>query len=71
MTFIEPKDDGTGLFQIIQDGSRQFYFTFDGFVDELSERLGSNGALTHILATGIFDDANSILTSDLVIVGLD
>jgi hypothetical protein len=69
--FIEPKDDGTGLFQIIQDGSRQFYFTFDGFVDELSERLGSNGALTHILATGIFDDANSILTSDLVIVGLD
>ncbi len=68
--FIEPKDEGTGLFQIVQDGSRQFYFTFDSFVEELTQRLENNGEVSHILATGTFNDTNSILTSKLIIVGL-
>ena len=33
-------------------------------------RLLENSGITHIIATGIFDDDNSILTMDSVIVGL-
>ncbi len=68
---IESEDDGSGLFQIVQDGSRQFFFTFEGFVEALSNRLENDAAVTHILATGTFDDTNAILSSDFVIVGLN
>jgi hypothetical protein len=68
---IESEGDGSGLFQIVQDGSRQFFFTFEGFVEALSDRLDNDAAVTHILATGTFDDANAILASDFIIVGLN
>ena len=66
---IEPQEGDNGLFQLVQGGSRQFFFTYAGFIEELTERL-ENSDITHIIATGIFDDDNSILTMDSVIVGL-
>jgi hypothetical protein len=68
---VESEGDGSGLFQIVQDGSRQFFFNFEGFVEELLERLDNDAAVTHIVATGTFDDTNAILASDFVIVGLN
>jgi hypothetical protein len=68
---VESKGDGSGLFQIFQDGSRQFFFDFEGFTGELSERLENDAAVMHILATGFFDDTNVILESDFIIVGLN
>jgi hypothetical protein len=68
---VESEDDGSGLFQIVQGGSRQVFFTFEGFVEELLERLDNDAAVTHIVATGFFDDNNAILESDFIIVGLD
>ena len=66
---IEPKDSGLGLFQVLQAGRRQMFFTFDSFVEELEKRL-ENTDVTHIVTTGTFDDANSILTTDFLIVAL-
>jgi hypothetical protein len=68
---VESEDDGSGLFQIVQGGSRQVFFTFEGFVEELLERLDNDAAVTHIVATGFFDDNNAILESDFIIVGLN
>jgi len=68
--FIEPEGDGSGLFQIVQNHRRQFFFTFEGFVEELSERLANNAEVTHIIAAGYFNDTNALLSSDFMIVGL-
>jgi len=68
---IEPEDDSSGLFQIVQRGSHQFFFTFDGFVAELAQRLGDGAEVTHIIAIGAFDDTNAILSADLVTAGLN
>ena len=69
-SFIEPEGDGSGLFQIVQDHRRQFFFTFEGFVEELTERLDNNVDVSHIIAVGHFEDTDSILESNFVIVGL-
>jgi Domain of unknown function (DUF4382) len=68
--FIEPADSDSGLYEIVRDGQRQFFFTFDSFVDELKERLTAGGRVIHVAAIGTFDDANAIMASDIVSVKL-
>ena len=55
-------------FHIISGGKRQFYFTFDGFEGDVSERLENAGEVNQILVTGAFDDVNYSLTADLATV---
>lgn len=64
--FIEPADSDSGLYEIIQGGRRQFFFTFDSFIEELKERLAANAQVMHVVAIGMFDDANAITTTDVV-----
>jgi hypothetical protein len=68
--FIEPANNDSGLYEIVQDGRRQFFFTFDSFVEELKERLAADAQVIHVIAIGIFDDANAIMTTDVVSVKL-
>ena len=68
--FIEPADSDSGLYEIFQDGRRQFFFTFDSFIEELEERLAANAQVIHVVAIGMFDDANAIMTTDVVSVKL-
>ncbi len=68
--FIEPADSDSGLYEIFQGGRRQFFFTFDGFVEELKERLTADAQVIHVIAIGIFDDTNAIMTTDVVSVKL-
>lgn len=67
--FIEPEGNGSRLFQIVQDHRRQFFFSFEGFAEELAERLDNNADVNHIIAVGYFDDASVILESNFIIVG--
>ncbi len=67
---IEPADSDSGLYEIVQSGRRQFFFTFEGFVEELKERLTDGGRVIHVIAIGTFDDANAILDADVVSVKL-
>ena len=67
---IEANGSGQGLYFIVADGSSQLLFTFEDFVDELSEHLNQNAAVRHIVAVGKFDDAVSALTVDRVTVNL-
>ena len=66
---IEPLDSDRGLFQIVQNGSRQFFFSYTDFAEELTLQL-TESSVTHFIATGVFDDTNSILTTDFATVGL-
>jgi hypothetical protein len=50
-------------------GQRQIFFTDADFVYNLTQRLGDPN-VSHIVAKGIFNDSNSILTTDFLIVGL-
>ena len=68
--FIEPADSDSGLYEIFQGGRRQFFFTFDGFVEELMERLAENAQVIHVIAIGVFDDTNAIMAADVVSVKL-
>ena len=68
--FIEPADSDSGLYEIVEGGRRQFFFTFDSFVEELKERLAADAQVIHVIAIGMFDDANAIMTTDVVSVKL-
>jgi hypothetical protein len=67
---IEPQDSDKGLFQIVRNGSRQFFFTYTDFAEQLALLL-TDSSVTHFIATGVFDDTNSILTTDFATVGLE
>ena len=68
--FIEPADSDGGLYEIFQGGRRQFFFNSDSFVDALKERLAANAQVIHVVAIGVFDDANATMTTDVVSVKL-
>jgi hypothetical protein len=68
--FIEPADSDNGLYEIVQGGRRQFFFTFEGFVEELQGRMAAGGRVNHVIAIGMFDDANAIMDADVVSVKL-
>ena len=67
---IESANLGEGLFQIVQNGDHQFYYTFDEFREELTLRMDSS-SVAYVTSTGVFDDANTILTAKFLIVGLE
>jgi hypothetical protein len=68
---IAAQNDGEGVFQIVQEESRQTFFTFDGFAAELAQRLDTGSEVTSIISRGFFDDAIAIFSADLVIVALN
>jgi hypothetical protein len=68
--FIEPADSDSGLYEIVQSGRRQFFFSFEGFVEELNGRLTAGGQVIHVIAIGTFDDANAIMDAEVVSVKL-
>jgi hypothetical protein len=68
--FIEPADSDGGRYEVVRNGRRQFFFTFDSFVDELKEGLTAGDRVIHVIAIGTFDDANAIMASDVVSVKL-
>jgi hypothetical protein len=67
---ITPNESGQGLFFIVEKGSRQLLFTFEDFVDELSEHLNEDAAVRHIVAVGKFDDTTSAMTVDWITVSV-
>jgi hypothetical protein len=67
---IKPNESGQGLYFIVEKGSRQLLFTFEDFVDELSEHLNENAAVRHIVAVGKFDDTKSAMTVDWITVSV-
>lgn len=67
---IKPNESGQGLYFIVADGSSQLLFTFEDFVDELSEHLNENAAVRHIVAVGKFDDSVSAMTVNRVTASL-
>ena len=68
---IVPDGDRSGIYSIVQGGSRRVNFTFDGFAGELRDRLNSNAQVRRVVARGLFDDASATLTSDWVAVKLN
>jgi hypothetical protein len=67
---VEPKDDDSGLFQIVQNGQHRFFFTYKEFARKLAQKL-QNSDVLHVRARGIFDDANSILTTNFAVIWLN
>ena len=67
---IESANLGEGLFQIVENGDREFFYTFDEFREELALRLDS-ASVAYVTSTGVFDDANAIFTTRFLIVGLE
>ena len=67
---IEANASGQGIYFIVDEGRRQLFFTFEDFVDELSEHLNENAAVRHIVAVGKFDDTLSAMTVNKVTVSL-
>lgn len=54
----------------MEEGRRQLLFTFEDFVDELSEHLIENADVRHIVAVGKFDNTASAMTVDWMTVSL-
>jgi len=67
---IATQNDSSGVFQIVKGESRQVFFTFDGFVAELAQRLDAGAGVTSIISRGIFNDTIAIFSADLVIIAL-
>lgn len=67
---VKPQSDGSGLFVIHQGDSSQLFFAFDGFAEELIQRLNENARVKSIMARGLFDDAAISLTADWVVLDL-
>jgi hypothetical protein len=67
---IKASESGQGLYFIVAEGSSQLLFTFEDFVDELSEHLNENAAVRHLVAVGKFDDTVSAMTVNHVTVSL-
>jgi hypothetical protein len=67
---IESENFGDGLFQIIQSGNYQFFFSYDEFLEELALRM-EDSRIAFVTSTGVFDDANTILTTKFLVVGLE
>ncbi|MGA1868475.1 MAG: metallophosphoesterase [bacterium] len=53
---ITSRGEGNGLFSINQSGTVQLFLTYEGFVENLQERLANEPAVKFIVAIGIFDD---------------
>jgi hypothetical protein len=68
---IIARDDGEGLFSLVQNGERQAFLEFDSFSVELGSRLAGQARVISVVATGSFDDDGADLTADLVTVRLN
>jgi hypothetical protein len=68
---INARDDGEGLFSLIENGERQAFFEFASFSTELGSRLAGLSRVISVVATGSFDDDSADLTADLVTVRLN
>jgi hypothetical protein len=68
---ILARDDGEGLFSLIENGERQAFLEFAGFSVELANRLAGQSRVISVVATGSFDDDNADLTADLITVRLN
>jgi hypothetical protein len=68
---INARDDGEGLFSLIEKGQRQAFFEFTSFSNELGSRLAGLSRVISVVATGSFDDDDADLTADLVTVRLN
>jgi hypothetical protein len=66
---IESKNLGDGFFQIVETGRPEILFTYDDFFEELTLRMDSS-SVAYVVSTGKFDDTNTILTTDYLIIGL-
>jgi hypothetical protein len=62
---VEPLGSNNGLFQIVQAGRRQVFFTCTDFADELAELL-TQSRVTHIAATSIFYTSQVKVKSDFI-----
>ncbi len=67
---IGAQNDSNGVFQIVQGENRQVFLTFDGFAEELTQRLDAGSEVTSIISRGTFNDSIAILSADLVVVAL-
>jgi hypothetical protein len=68
---VKPQSSGSGLFVIHQGNSSQLFFAFEGFADELTQRLNENARVQSTVARGLFEDATITLTADWVVVNLN
>jgi hypothetical protein len=68
---INARDDGEGLFSLIENGERQAFLEFASFTSELGSRLAGLSRVISVVATGSFDDDDADLTADLVTVRLN
>jgi hypothetical protein len=68
---IEARNDGEGLFSLIENGQRQAFLEFASFSDELGNRLAGQARVISVVATGSFDDDSADLAADLVTVRLN
>jgi hypothetical protein len=67
---VKPNDTGQGIYFIVDEGSRQLLFTFEDFVDELSEHLNEGAAVRHVVAVGQFDGDLGAMTAKRITVKL-
>ena len=68
---IEPRTDGAGLYWLSQAGSHQLHTDFATFATDLEARLANGALVKHVLATGSYDDASSVITAGVVSVALE
>jgi hypothetical protein len=69
-TSIRPIAGETGIFSIDQDLTRHSYFSFADFADDVQGRVADGGGVRHLIAVGIFDDANALLTAGNLNIGI-
>jgi hypothetical protein len=68
---VKPQSGGIGLFIIHENNGSQLFFTFNGFSEELLQRLHENAAVKLIAAKGQFDNTTKTMTANWVAVHLD
>lgn len=68
---IIPREDGEGLYILVQDGVPQLHSGFANFATDLEERIAAGALVRHVGARGVYDDNGVSLTTRLVVIALE
>jgi len=68
---IVPRENGAGMYRLVQSGTVQVYTRFENFTAELNTRLRDGALVKHIAASGPYNDDRVTITAGFVTVLLE
>ncbi len=68
---IIPRENGAGIYRLVQSGTVQVYTRFENFTADLETRLRDGALVKHVAASGPYNDARATITAGFVTMLLE